>query len=396
VRFVWTLKSLGRHPIRTGLVVLGIAVAAALLVDMVMLGGGMDRSFGRMLLSRGFQIRVSPKGTLPFDTEATIPNVTALVSDLRRDPEIAAVGPVVTGSVHVRLRDSLITIVGYGIDPAGQGLYEIDAGKDLVPDDTTGLLLSAPVARLTGWRIGDTVTILGRLDPQSMRAGVERRLDIRGEARFLYDAKDQRSVGMSFRMMQRLGQFPDRDVASMLMVKAARDSAVETVAARIRREHPTVEVNSVATLVASFRTRLVYFQQLSLILATISLVVGVLLVGTILTISVNERIGEIAVLRAIGVRRARIVQMVVLEGALLTLVGGAAGVALGLATARYLDLILKSFPGLPAAISFFVPEPVSVSRAGLILLFGGVLAGGYPAWLAANAPIALTLRADAE
>src|SRR5262249_14914103 len=155
-------------PIRTGLVVLGIAVAAALLVDMVMLGGGMDRSFGRMLLSRGFQIRVSPKGTLPFDTEATIPAVTALVDDLRADSEIAAVGPVVTGSVHVRLRDSLITIVAYGIDPAGQGLYEIDGGQDLVPDDTTGLLLSAPVARLTGWRIGDTVTVQGRLDPQSM------------------------------------------------------------------------------------------------------------------------------------------------------------------------------------------------------------------------------------
>ena len=64
-------------------------------------------------------------------------------------------------------------------------------------------------------------------------------------------------------------------------------------------------------------------EAVSLILATISLVVGVLLVATILTISVNERIGEIAVLRAIGVRRARIVRMVVLEGALLTLVGGA-------------------------------------------------------------------------
>ena len=64
------VRGLTRHPIRTGLVILGVAVAAALLLDMVMLSGGMERSFERMLLSRGFQIRLSPKGTLPFDTEA--------------------------------------------------------------------------------------------------------------------------------------------------------------------------------------------------------------------------------------------------------------------------------------------------------------------------------------
>jgi putative ABC transport system permease protein len=390
------LRSLARHPVRTGLVFLGIAVAAALLLDMVMLGGGMDRSFASMLLSRGFQIRISPKGTLPFDTEATIPAITPLIRELRADPDIAAVGPILAGSVHVRLRDSVLTLVSYGVDPAGQGLYDVESGADLAPGDTTGLLLSAPVIALTGWKVGDTITLQGRLDPETMRAAVERRLVVRGQARFLYDAADQRSVGVEFRTMQRLGRFPDRDVASMAMVKVRPDDLVESVADRIRSRFRTVEVNSVASLVASFRSRLVYFQQLSLILATISLVVGVLLVGTILTISVNERIGEIAVLRAIGVARERIVGTVMVEGALLTVIGGAAGVGLGLVTARRLDLILKSFPGLPAAISFFVPDPGAIARAAAIFLLAGLAAGTYPAWLAARAPIAATLRADAE
>ncbi|MCC7131098.1 MAG: hypothetical protein IT352_00560, partial [Gemmatimonadales bacterium] len=45
----WALvvRSLFRHPVRTALVVAGIAVAAALLLDMVMLSGGMERSFSR-------------------------------------------------------------------------------------------------------------------------------------------------------------------------------------------------------------------------------------------------------------------------------------------------------------------------------------------------------------
>lgn len=389
-------RNLSRHPVRTGLVVLGIAVAAALLLDMVMLSGGMERSFSQMLLSRGFQIRLSPKGTLPFDTEATVPAITPVLAWLDADPDIETAGPVVASSVHSPSGDSLVTLVGYGIDPAGQGLYELERGDDLAPGDTTGLLVSGPVESALGWRIGDTVTVLGRLDPQSAEAGIRRRLVVRGAVRWLYDARGQRSVGVNFRVMQRIGPFPGRDVASMVMVKVRDGAGVEAVASRIAAAHPTIEVNSVAAMVTQFRTRLAYFQQMSLILATISLVVGVLLVGTILTIAVNERSGEIAVLRAIGFRRRRVVRMVMTEGAVLTVAGAGLGVALGLATARYLDAILTSFPGLPAAISFFVPDRNALVLASAGVLLSGLVAAAYPAWLAARLPVAEALRADAE
>ena len=102
------------------------------------------------------------------------------------------------------------------------------------------------------------------------------------------------------------------------------------LAARLRRDFPQVEVNSVADLVAQFRERLVYFRQLSYILGTMSLIVTVLLVATLLTITVNERLGEIATLRAIGVSRATVVRQVLAEGIALTMVGAALGIVLGL------------------------------------------------------------------
>ncbi|MGH7528290.1 MAG: hypothetical protein ACREMX_16475, partial [Gemmatimonadales bacterium] len=67
----WGIKSLGRHRLRSALSLAGIAVAAAMLLDMVMLSGGIDQSFSELLLSRGYQVRLTSKGTLPFDTEAT-------------------------------------------------------------------------------------------------------------------------------------------------------------------------------------------------------------------------------------------------------------------------------------------------------------------------------------
>ena len=60
-----------------------------------------------------------------------------------------------------------------------------------------------------------------------------------------------------------------------------------------------------------------------------------------------------------------------------------------------IDAILTSFPGLPAAFSFFVPRADTLGFAALVLLVTGSLAGLYPAWLASRAPIAATLRAEA-
>jgi len=387
-------KNLARHRVRNTLAVLGIAVAAALLLDMVMLAGGMERSFERMLLSRGYQIRLAPKGTLPFDTEATFPGAAALSARLRADPRISAAGAVLGGALLTTTGDSLLPLAGMGVEPEGQGLYELDRGADLAPADTIGIVIGATVATATGWRLGDTVRITAGTGPQVARALSERRLVVRGVVHWLYEARGQRTVGIALPLMGALNR-ADGDRASMIMVKVGRDADVEAVASAIRRLAPGVEVNSVTTLVARFRTRLTYFRQLSLILGTISLFVGILLVTTLLTITVNERLGEIATLRAIGVSRGGIVRRVLAEGALLTLAGNSIGLLLGLATARYLDGILTSFPGLPAAISFFVPERGAVTRAAVALLAAGSIAGAWPAWRAARAPIAATLREEA-
>ncbi|MFL5492720.1 MAG: ABC transporter permease, partial [Gemmatimonadales bacterium] len=121
----------------------------------------------------------------------------------------------------------------------------------------------------------------------------------------------------------------------------------------------------------------------------------VLLIATLLTITVNERLGEIATLRAIGISRATVVREVLLQGVSLTAIGSVLGIVLGLATARYLDSILTSFPGLPAAFSFFVPRRESLFRAALVLLLTGSLSALYPAWLASRTAIAAVLRAEA-
>jgi putative ABC transport system permease protein len=391
----WSLKSLGRRRLRTVLAVLGIAISAAMLLDMVMLSGGIEKSFAELLLAKGYQIRMTPKGTLPFDTEASLAGAIETVELLRRDTAIAAAGAVLGTSLYGRRGDSVVTLFGYGIQPEAQALYQLQRGNDLGANDTMGVLLSSPAAALLGSGLGDTVSLIGRLDPQVAAGTANRRLVVRGIVRWVYDYRGQPSIGAVLPVMQSLAYGQQDNRASLILVKVRNDSEVPAVVDRLKREFPRLEVYSVAELVRFFRQRLVYFRQLSYILGTMTLIVTVLLITTLLTITVNERLGEIATLRAIGIGRLTIVRQVLTEGVLLTSTGAALGVLLGLATATYLDSILTSFPGLPAAFSFFVPRRESVATAGLILLLTGSLAGLYPAWLAARAPIAATLRSEA-
>lgn len=389
----WGVRSLRRHPVRTGLSLAGIAVAAAMLLDMVMLSGGLERSFERLLLLRGFQVRVTPAGTLPFDTEATIAGAGDIVRQLRRDPAVAEAGAVLGTSLYARGRDSLVTVVTYGIDPSAQGIYEVLAGADLVPGDTTGIVLAEPAAQRLGATVNDTVRLVGRLDPQAAALGPERALAVRGLARFLYDPRGQASIAVLLPVAQRLSGL-ENDRASLILVRAHDDAEVPALVERIRASGSGVDAAGIAELVRGFRDRMLYFRQLSYILGTISLIVTVLLITTLLTIGVNERLGEIATLRAIGIGRGTVMRQVLAEGAALTVVGAVLGILLGLATARYLDGILGDFPGLPAAFSFFVPRADALAIAAGVLLLTGAVAGLYPAWLAARAPIAATLREE--
>src|SRR5438270_13485734 len=108
--------SLIRHRARTTLAILGVAIAAAMLLDMVMLATGMRESFRQLLLAQGFDIRLAPKGTLPFDTDATIPGVSAISAVLRSTPDIRQISPVLGGSIHIAVGGRDVSTAIRGID----------------------------------------------------------------------------------------------------------------------------------------------------------------------------------------------------------------------------------------------------------------------------------------
>src|SRR3954469_21129993 len=100
-----------------------------MLLDMVMLASGMRESFRGLLLSQGFQLRLSPRGTLPFDTEAMIRGADTLLAVVRARPTVVAAARVLGGQLPFPPRDAAVTASALGVEPAVQGDYELVAGR---------------------------------------------------------------------------------------------------------------------------------------------------------------------------------------------------------------------------------------------------------------------------
>jgi len=364
-----------------------------MLLDMVMLASGMRASFKSLLLSRGFQLRIAPKGTLPFDTEATIDSASHVRQAVQSIPGVTTVSPVLGSQLHVERGERSSVVTALGVDPTVQGDYEVTIGRE--PRAANEIVASDEVLQAIGAHVGDTVMVAAGLDPQ-LRTFVSRRpLVIVARAHFLYGAAAQRLMGLPLSTLQNLRGKDADDRASLFMVRVREGVDAESVRLEIDRRVPKVSAASIATAMQQVDERLSYFRQLAFVLGTLSLFVGFLLVTTLVTVSVNERIGEIAVLRAIGVKRGRVVAQILIEGITIMLSGAVVGLALGLVTARYLNAILSDFPGLPAAMEFFLFEPHDAWAALALLFVSGVLAGIYPSWRGASLPIATTLREEA-
>jgi putative ABC transport system permease protein len=385
--------SLIRHRARTGLAVLGVAIATAMLLDMVMLATGMRESFRELLLTRGFDIRLAPKGTLPFDTDATIPGADSIIKVLRANPDVGTISAVLGGSIHIAIGGRDVSASILGIDPKVQGDYELVEGLDVASPDA--IVVNEYLLRKLGAKPGDTLTVATGFDPQTRTYVAQRKLVLTGIARFIYGAAEQSSAAVRRETLESMRGREARDRASLFMVKVRDGANPDSVRHWIEAQIPKVTAISIATAIAQVDQRLSYFRQLAFILGAVSLFVGFLLVTTLVTVSVNERAGEIAVLRAIGVSRAHVVQQIVIEGVAISLVGAIFGLGLGLVTARYLNSILSAFPGLPMAIDFFLFQPRAAWSALGLLVASGIVAGIYPAWRAASLPIADSLRREA-
>jgi len=386
--FAW--RSLIRQPARASLGVLGVAAVGALLFDMLLLSQGLVVSMRDLFERTGFDLRVTATDSLPGQGPL-IPNAVAAARAIAKLPTVRSA---------IALRFANATIVdggprGYytsfqGVEGTGAHPWSILRGRDIgtgaeivINENTATRLALAPGSRV----------VLRASCTDQKQALPPMPFTVAGVAQFPFDTPRGATLATSLEMLADACGGNESDEADVIMV-ASQDSAGPAAAvADVATLLPDLRVLSNAEAVNRFeRGGFTYFRQISTVLTTVTLSFAVLLITVLLTVSINQRLGEIAALRALGFSRWRVVADVLCESVLIVGGGGLLSLPIGGLLAAGLDNILKRIPGIPADVHFFVFQPSALRVHLLLLAATAVIAALYPIRIVARLPIAATLR----
>jgi putative ABC transport system permease protein len=385
----YAVRELAFHPARSLLAIAGVGVACAMLLDMLMLSSGLNASFAGLLSGAGYQLRVAPAGTLPLDTDAVIGGAERVRAALAAHPDVDGVAPVLAANLLAG-SGAGERVFALGVDPEEQGLYRLIEGRG--PETSNEVVIGEVTAERADLAVGDSLALRSVAGFGNVGRARRRLYRVVGIADFLYTSETETPVALTLAAVSELRDRPD--AASFFMLRPAAAADPDALAAELRALVPAVEVASIGELVERAADRLSYFRQLAIILGTVSLVVTALLISTIMAVSINERYGRFAALRAIGISRRTLISGLSAESLILCLAAAVVGSGLGLVTAGQLERILADFPGLPQSIRFFVLQPRQLAVAASLLVVVGVGAALVPAYGVTRLPIAETLHRE--
>jgi ABC-type lipoprotein release transport system permease subunit len=279
-----------------------------------------------------------------------------------------------------------VTILG--IEPETELDFSLVPGKTnegrfLNSDDRDSILIGKGLAVAMDATIGDQITLVGKATHQQMR---KRTMTITG----IYDLGmrdiEKRTVYISLAEAQNLYGLTGQITEVAISIKELGKE--QPVVSAIEKTVAGVEVDSWQTNYPDLESALSTKSGVMNIFSIILLVIAGIGIMNLLLMAIFERTREIGVLGALGLRPRQISVLFLLEGAMMGLVGAAAGVALGLAVNALIGQVgfdysqFASMTEYTALISGRVYSTLGVDKLAsrlITVIIISILASFYPA-----------------
>lgn len=387
------------HPLRSFLSALGIAVGVAAVILLTALGEGLHQFVLAEFTQFGTHIvAVTPGKTRTHGGAVGMFGSTRPLSledsaALAHLPQVESVNPVVQGNAEVeavlegRARARRVTLYGVGPDFAQAFRMGVAIGGFLPRDELTSPRAFAVLGSKVRAELYGDANPLGRL----IRVGGQRYrvvgvMAAKGQVLgFDLDDTVYLPAARALELFNREGLMeidvvhrPEADPA------AVEASVRRLLAARHGGEDFTVTPQQKQLEVLDSVLNVLTFAVGAI--GGISLLVGGVGILALMTIAVAERTGEIGLLNALGARHGQIMALFLAEAAALSLLGGLAGLGLGVGVAQTLDWLV---PALPVRLAWDYVLAAEAVAVGI-----GLLAGMAPARRAAAMDPVVALRAE--
>jgi putative ABC transport system permease protein len=275
----------------------------------------------------------------------------------------------------------------YALDPAQLSDFE---------RTRTGALVGMRAMKDNGWKVGDLVTLKSTIYPLDLEFRIVG--TIPGES--LREGSDTTNLPLFWFHREYLvealrEQGIEFDALGTIWARIDDPVRVTAVMQQVDEMFRNSEAETVSETEKSFFSS--FFSQvqgLLVVIQAVALLVTLCIVfiaANTASMTVRERMREIAVLRAIGFGRNLLFGTLLAEAALLSTVAGTFGVLASLGLAKALASMGSANPAMGPLTAFVVTNAVIVQGLFLSLLIG-IVTGAVPAFGASRRSVALTLR----
>ena len=373
------------HRLRSFLSTLGIAIGIAAVILLTSIGEGTRRYLVKQFTQFGTNIlQINPGKTETMGLPGVLGGTTHKLSlddaeAIGRLPSVQKSVPLAFGQARVEGngRGRSVLIFGGTSDMPEVMKFDVGQGSFLPPGDPrrgSAVAVLGPTLKreLFGEQnaLGEFVRVAGtRLRVIGVMAPKGRMLG--------FDIDDAAYVPVKT-VMQMFNLDELMEIDALFAHEGLTQRVEEEVRALLTARHAGKEDFTLVTQTAMLEV----FGNVMDVITTavgaiggISLLVGAIGILTMMWIAVNERVEEIGLMRALGATERNVQRLFLLEAVILTVLGGIAGIVIGLGISAILRVAV---PGLPV----YTPARY-IGAALLVCALTGLLAGVVPARRAA-------------
>jgi putative ABC transport system permease protein len=387
-------RSLRGRALASALTALAVALSVGLVVLVVRVRGSARSAFDAA--GKGYDVVVGGVHTPPlasvlstvFHADKPLDLIPAtVVDDLKKDPRVRHAVPFATGDFvkGFRVVGTTPEFFDAVLDASGRPLRERLADGVLLPDGEEHVAVVGSLAASRG-RLGlgatfrvahgeekghehdELWTVVGVLAPTGTPN--DRAVFVTLES--FWDVKDHEGAGKSL---------------TSVVVRLASPALRFQYAADLRKRpdvQAAVTSQEISSLFAIVEDVDAWFRVVMWLVAAVS---GIAILVGLLN-SIHGRRREIAILRSLGARPAHVFGVLVVEGALLCVAGGLAGVALGEGGVAAASPWLLDLAGVRVGPSLGLLDLWALGAAMAL----GAVAALLPAWRALRVPVAANLH----
>ena len=382
------IKNLLRRRVRTILTIAGVAIAIAVLFSLLSFNAGYERQLSGELGSLGIHMLAVPKGC-PYEAASLIIHGGVIpkylsASDFQQVKDIDGIEIASPMLLHQFFKDDRPHIV-YGINIKEQVLlkpwWKVE-GRYFTDSEDSVMIVGRSLAEKENLKIGQVLefgpakvptTIVGILESTGTQDDEFHFLPLLAAQRIFNKEGQITTIAIKVRDVSRISEISKK-------LEAIPDIQVVTM---------TQVMGTIMNLVGSAQTLLFSIIIIALFISAVGII-------NTLIMSVNERIREFGMMKAVGASGWDIARLIVAETLMITLIGCAVGLIVSLAGSKLVEGFVRgAIPYAPSGNLISI-EPWLIIVCIFYAIVIGLLCSIYPAIKSARLTPMEAMRSDLE